>query len=65
MSVKEKLPAPLIKAYSRVIDPGVIEQGDIIRYCPDAKQASIDVKKEIINFDFNEFKKPQNPRVFM
>ncbi len=55
MSVKEKLPAPLIKAYSRVSDPGVLEQGDIIRYCPDAKPTCIDVKIEIINFDFNEF----------
>jgi hypothetical protein len=55
MSMQEKLPAHLIKAYIRVSNPGMLEQGDIIRYCPDAKPIIIDVKNKSVIFDFNEF----------
>jgi hypothetical protein len=53
--MQEKLPAPLIKAYSRVSNLEVLEQGDIIRYCPDAKPTNINVNDETGNVDFNEF----------
>jgi hypothetical protein len=55
MSMHGKLPAPLIKAYSRVSNPRELEQGDIIRYCPDAKPLIINVKNKSVNYDFNEF----------
>jgi hypothetical protein len=53
--MQEKLPAPLIIAYSRVSDTEMLEQGDIINYCPDAKPTAIDVNNKTINVDFNEF----------
>jgi hypothetical protein len=55
MSMREKLPTPLIKAYTRIDYPEVLEQGDIIRYCPDAKPIIIDVNNKSVYFDFNEF----------
>lgn len=55
MSTQEKPPSPLIKAYSRVSDPSILEQGDIIRYCPDAKPVIIDFKNKTGTVDFNEF----------
>jgi hypothetical protein len=55
MSEQEKPPAPIIKAYAKVSDMNKLEQGDIIRFCPDAKPTHIDVATGTGTFDFNEF----------
>lgn len=55
MSDQEQPPERIIKAYAKVSDLDKLEQGDIIRFCPDAKPTQIDVANKTGTFDFNEF----------
>ncbi len=47
-------PVALVKAYTLVSDPHSLEQGDIIRFCPDAKPLQINVLNKTGTFDYGE-----------
>ncbi len=48
-------PISLVKAYIQVRYPQSLEQGDIIRFCPDAKPLQIDIPNKTGVFDYGEF----------